>query len=132
MLVSFSENATFGFLFGWLNLRFIAFGRYLVPGHDRTTIVLGVDAVVGGAVSLGLTLVRTGNLPEDMQAFVLSSVVRRDGAMLGSSRLRKLRALDVADELRARFNGLNTEGAAIFEPMSESVRAGRTTDSTNR
>ena len=121
VLLSFSENATFGFLFGWLNVRFISFGRYLAPGRDlaQLTIVLGTDAVVGGAVNVALTLVRTGNLPDDMQAFVLSSVVlAATGAMLGSPRLRQqLRTLNIQDELRGRFDRLNTEGDAFFEHM---------------
>ena len=121
VLLSFSENATFGFLFGWLNVRFISFGRYLAPGRDlaQLTIVLGTDAVVGGAVNVALTLVRTGNLPDDMQAFVLSSVVlAATGAMLGSPRLRQqLRTLNIQDELRGRFDRLDTEGAAFFEHM---------------
>ncbi len=121
VLVSFSENAAFGFLFRWFNVRFVAFGRYLAPGRDlaQLSIVLGADAAVGTGINLGLTLVQTGHMPEDMETFMFSSVVlSATGALLGGSRLRQqLRALNIQDELLARFDRVRQEGAAIFDEI---------------
>jgi hypothetical protein len=121
IVVSFAENAAFGFLFKWLNVRFVAFGRSLAPGRDlaQLSIVLGADAAVGTGVNLGLSLIQTGHLPEDMQSFILSSVVlAAAGAALGGPRLRaQLQKLNIQGEFLARLDRLRQEGAAIFEDM---------------
>jgi hypothetical protein len=121
VVVSLGENATFGFLFGALNIRFVALGRLLAPGRDlaQLAVVLGADAVVGTGVSVGLNLIRTGDLPEDMQSFVLSTlVVAGTGAILGGPKLREqLVKLKIRDDFLAEFDRLRKEGAAALDEI---------------
>jgi hypothetical protein len=125
VLVDFGKNAAFGFLFRWLNFGFMAGARYLAPGRDlaQVVIVLGSDQLVGAGVNLGMSLVETGHLPEDMQSFVISSVViAATGTLLGGAQLREqLRKLNLRENVRndllTRLEHLRNEGADVFDEM---------------
>jgi hypothetical protein len=124
--IEFGKNAAFGFLFKFLNPRFVKIGRDLAPGRDlaQVVIVLGVDAAAGMAINLGVTLIEEKRLPDDMEEFFLSSIViAATGALLGGQRLREqlrnLNALDaqIRNDLLARLDHLRQEGGDIFKEM---------------
>jgi hypothetical protein len=122
LVVDFGTNVAFGFLFRGLNSKFLSFGRYVFPGRDlaQLVIVLGGEATVGTAINLGLTVVLTRHMPEDMELFLYSSaVLAGTGMLLGGPHLRdQLRLLNKGDFL-TKFDALRQEGKAIFDDMQK-------------
>ena len=123
VLKEFGQNAAFGFLFGWLNVRYLRGARYLAPGRDlaQVAIVLGADAAVGAALNLALSKLTTGALPEDMELFLLSSaVLSGTGALLGASDVREqLGRLKARDQLLAHYDRVKAECAGAFGDMQK-------------